>query len=201
MSSSSVPVTGERVFEILESESPRVLKDASGDLIPLHAVRARKQGLADSRGRLRSKESAHSDLAELFARNRSQSSALPLRHETFTERHYPRSRERGPVEAMRCLTEDHPWGTSEARLFALLRRTVRAGDLLVGDRSFWAFANLALLPMRGANLLVSPVRRFGGRYAARIDWRKGQRLGQDDRLIIMRRPADKDASRVMSARL
>ena len=87
------------------------------------------------------------------------------------------------------------WGTSEARLFALLRRTVRAGDILVGDRGFWSFANLALLPMRGADLLVR------GRYAARIDWRKGKRLGKDDRLITMRRPADKDASRVLSARL
>ena len=40
-----------------------------------------------------------------------------------------------------------------------------------------------------------------GRYASRIDWRKGQRLGKDDRLITMKRPADKDASRVMTARL
>ena len=40
-----------------------------------------------------------------------------------------------------------------------------------------------------------------GRYADRIDWRKGQRLGKDDRLITMKRPADKDASRVMSPRL
>ena len=61
------------------------------------------------------------------------------------------------------------WGTGEARLFALLRRTVRRGDILVADRGFWSFANLALLPMRGADFLVR------GRYAARIDWRKGQR--------------------------
>ena len=87
------------------------------------------------------------------------------------------------------------WGTSEARLFALLRRTLRRGDILVGDRGFWSFANLALLPLRGVDLLVR------GRYAARIDWRKGKRLGKDDRLITMRRPADKDASRVMNARL
>ena len=40
-----------------------------------------------------------------------------------------------------------------------------------------------------------------GRYAKRIDWRKGQRLGKDDRLITMKRPSDKDASRVTSARL
>ena len=87
------------------------------------------------------------------------------------------------------------WKTSEARLFALLRRTLRAGDILVADRGFWSFANLAFLPMRGIDFLVR------GRYAKRIDWRKGQRIGKDDRLITMKRPADKDASRVMSARL
>lgn len=85
--------------------------------------------------------------------------------------------------------------TSEARLFALLRRTLRRGDIVVADRGFWSFANLAFLPSRGVALVVR------GRYADRVDWRKGRRLGKDDRLITMRRPADKDASRVMSARL
>ena len=87
------------------------------------------------------------------------------------------------------------WKTSEAYLFALLRRILRQGDIVVADRGFWSFANLALLPMRGADMLVR------GRYADRIDWRKGKRLGKDDRLITMKRPADKDASRVMSPRL
>lgn len=59
----------------------------------------------------------------------------------------------------------------------------------------WSFANLAFLPLRGADMVVR------GRYADRIDWRKGKRLGRDERLITMQRPADKDASRVMSARL
>lgn len=87
------------------------------------------------------------------------------------------------------------WKTSEARLFALLRRTLRRGDILVADRGFWSFANLAFLPLRGVDFVVR------GRYAARIDWRKGKRLGKDDRLVTMKRPANKDASRVMSARL
>lgn len=87
------------------------------------------------------------------------------------------------------------WKTSEARLFALLRGTLQRGDIVVADRGFWSFANLAFLPLRGTDLLVR------GRYADRIDWRKGKRLGKDDRLITLKRPADKDASRVMSARL
>ena len=99
VSGASVPATGTRVFDILESESPGVLENASGDMIPLHTVRAREQGLADSRERLPSKEGVRSGLGELFARHRSQSSALPPRQETFTGSHYPRSHERGPIEA------------------------------------------------------------------------------------------------------
>ncbi len=87
------------------------------------------------------------------------------------------------------------WKTSAARLFALLRRILRRGDIVIADRGFWSFANLAFLPLRGADMVVR------GRYADRIDWRKGKGLGKNDRLITMQRPADKDASRVMSARL
>jgi hypothetical protein len=85
------------------------------------------------------------------------------------------------------------WKTSEARLFALLRRMLRWGDVLVADRGFWSFANLALLARRGVDLIVR------GRYAKRVNWRKGKRLGKGDRLVTMLRPVH--ASRVMSKRL
>ena len=85
------------------------------------------------------------------------------------------------------------WKTHEARLFALLRRTLKKGDILVADRGYWSFANLALLPLRGVDLLVR------ARYAHRLDWRKGRRLGHGDRLVSM--PLPVDASRVMGARL
>ena len=85
------------------------------------------------------------------------------------------------------------WKTSEAYLFALLRRSLRRGDIVVADRAFWSFGNLAFLPMRGVDLVVR------GRYADKIDWRKGQRLGKNDRLITMKRPPV--ASCVMSPRL
>jgi len=85
------------------------------------------------------------------------------------------------------------WKTSEARLFAIIRRMLRWGDILVADRGFWSFANLALLAMRGVDLIVR------GRYAKRVNWRKGKRLGKGDRLVTMSRPVD--ASRVMSKRL
>ena len=69
-------------------------------------------------------------------------------------------------------------GRDEAYLFALLRRNLRRGDIVVADRGFWSFANLAFLPMRGADMVVRlarlptpaiPLRRLGGRYAKRID--------------------------------
>lgn len=85
--------------------------------------------------------------------------------------------------------------THEARLFAFIRRVLRPGDILVADRGYWSFANLALLPMRGADMIVR------GRYANRVDWRKGKCLGKSDRIVTMTRPSDKSASKVMSKRL
>lgn len=85
--------------------------------------------------------------------------------------------------------------TSEARMFAILRRFLRKDDIIVADRGFWSFANLAFLPRRGADVIVRT------RYADRVDWRRGKSLGKNDRLITMKRPADKDASRVMSKRM
>jgi hypothetical protein len=84
------------------------------------------------------------------------------------------------------------WKDHEMRLFALLRGTLRRGDVLVADRGFWSFANLAFLPLRGVDLIVR------AKYANTLDWRQGQRLGKDDRLVTMSKPDD--ASRVMKRR-
>ena len=69
------------------------------------------------------------------------------------------------------------WKDHEMRLFALLRGTLRRGDVLVADRGFWSFANLAFLPLRGVDLIVR------AKYANTLDWRQGQRLGKNDRLV------------------
>ena len=70
------------------------------------------------------------------------------------------------------------WKDHEMRLFALLRGTLRRGDVLVADRGFWSFANLAFLPLRGVDLIVR------AKYANTLDWRQGQRLGKNDRLNL-----------------
>lgn len=81
----------------------------------------------------------------------------------------------------------------EARLFALLRVWFKRGDILVGDRGFWSFPNLALLARRGVDSI------FRARYADKINWRKGRRLGKCDRLVTMKKP--RTPSRVMTRRL
>ena len=80
-------------------------------------------------------------------------------------------------------------------MFAILRRFLRKGDIVVADRGFWSFANLAFLALCGVDMIVRT------RYADKVDWSKGKSLGKDDRVITMKRPADKEASRVMSKRM
>lgn len=80
----------------------------------------------------------------------------------------------------------------ESRLFAFLRRWMRRGDILVADRGFWSYLNFALLPSRGVDLIVRT------KYAAKIDWRKGRKLGANDRVITMRKP--REVSQVVGSR-
>ena len=54
------------------------------------------------------------------------------------------------------------------RLFALLRGTLRRGDVLVADRGFWSFANLAFLPLKGRKLTRVPVATWVGQ---QLGWR------------------------------
>lgn len=80
----------------------------------------------------------------------------------------------------------------EVRLFALLWRSLRRGDILIADRAYWSFAHFAGLARRGVDLLVRT------KYAHKLDWRRGRGLGPDDRLVII--PQPREPSQVMSAR-
>ena len=84
------------------------------------------------------------------------------------------------------------WKDHEQRLFALLHRYLRRGDVLVADRGFWSFANLAFLPLRGVDFIVR------AKYSDRMDWRQGRRLGKNDRLMTMNKSVE--PSRVMKRR-
>jgi hypothetical protein len=96
---SGVPVTGAQFIDILKQRSPRVLNNASGDMLARLRSPRSHQALAGVRGRLPSKEGAVLDSAEWFAWHRSQIPVLHLRYEQVTHRLSPRSRDRGPIEA------------------------------------------------------------------------------------------------------
>jgi hypothetical protein len=49
--------------------------------------------------------------------------------------------------------------------------------VVVAGWRVWFFVHLAFLPLRGVNLIVR------AKYANALDWRQGQRLGKNDRLV------------------
>jgi len=69
---------------------------------------------------------------------------------------------------------------------------MRRGDILVADRDFWSCLNFSLLPGRGVDLIVRT------KYAVKIDWRRGRRIGVADRLVTMRKP--REISQVVGSR-
>lgn len=70
----------------------------------------------------------------------------------------------------------------EINLFRRLVRWLQPDDLVVGDRLYGNYHELAALSARGVHA-VCRVNR-----ARKLDFRRGRRLGQDDRLVIWRRP-------------
>lgn len=74
------------------------------------------------------------------------------------------------------------WHLHEMALFQLLWEHLRTGDVLLGDRGFSAWATLAQCRVRG----IHGVFRVHG--ARKIDWRRGQRLSRDERLVRWPKP-------------
>ncbi len=69
----------------------------------------------------------------------------------------------------------------EVRLLRQLRKDLRPGDILLGDRAYGDFGTLASLPARG----VDVVARLNA--MRKVDFRKGQRLGKNDALFVWKR--------------
>lgn len=70
----------------------------------------------------------------------------------------------------------------ENRLFKSLFEMFKPTDVVVADRGFCGFGQLAALIEREVEMLCRLHQR------RRVDWRKGKRLGHKDRLITWRRP-------------
>jgi hypothetical protein len=75
-----------------------------------------------------------------------------------------------------------PHTTSENALFQELWPTLRPDDILIADRNFSSYGSLASLQRQGVDCL------FGLHASRKSDWRRGQRLGPQDRLITWTRP-------------
>jgi DDE family transposase len=74
-------------------------------------------------------------------------------------------------------------GTGETALFRTLHRQLDDGDILLADRYFCSYFEIALLQQRG----VDAVFRLHQR--RHVDFRRGRRLGPADRLVTWVKPA------------
>lgn len=83
---------------------------------------------------------------------------------------------------------DYGRGNHNQHEMALLQRILGlfgAGDLALGDRGFNSYTLLALLLQRGTQSL------FRLHQASKVDFRKGRRLGHNDRLIVWKKSTHK----------
>jgi Transposase DDE domain len=75
--------------------------------------------------------------------------------------------------------------TGENKLFRALADSIEANDVLVGDRYYGSYWELALLKRRGAHGV------FRVHHARRVDFRTGHRLGPNDHIVTWRQPAQR----------
>lgn len=72
--------------------------------------------------------------------------------------------------------------TGENSLFRTLWGLLHAGDVVLGDRHFCSYFDVALLAQRGVDVVLRQHQRRP------TDFRHGGRLGRDDRLVVWWRP-------------
>jgi len=76
-----------------------------------------------------------------------------------------------------------PYRSNELALWRQLWDQLQAGDVVLGDRFYGAYADLAQLQARACDAVF----RLRGARARTIDFRRGQRLGKNDRLFTWTR--------------
>jgi hypothetical protein len=72
--------------------------------------------------------------------------------------------------------------TSELALFRSLHESIDAGDVVLGDRHFCSFFEVAALQQRGADVVL---RQHQARHT---DFRRGVQLGRHDHLVVWEKP-------------
>jgi hypothetical protein len=81
--------------------------------------------------------------------------------------------------------------TGEQSLFRQIWDALQPGDIVLGDRLYDAYRDIALLKERGVDVV------FGKKQSRHCDFRTGRRLGPDDHVVVWKRP-NYDASRYNS---
>jgi len=76
---------------------------------------------------------------------------------------------------------------NELSLWRQLWDQLQAGDVVLGDRFFGAYGELAQLAGRGCD----GVFRLWGARASKLDFRRGRRLGPEDRLFLWSKPKER----------
>jgi hypothetical protein len=72
--------------------------------------------------------------------------------------------------------------TGELRLFRQAWDAFEAGDVVLGDRFYDAYRDIALLRARGIDCV------FGAKQSRKLDFRRGRQLGREDHVVVWRKP-------------
>lgn len=81
--------------------------------------------------------------------------------------------------------------TGEQSLFRQMWDALKSGDIVLGDRLYDAYRDIALLRDRRVDVV------FGKKQSRRCDFRSGEKLGPDDHVVVWKKPKY-DASRFES---
>lgn len=73
--------------------------------------------------------------------------------------------------------------TGEQQLFRQMWDALRPGDIVLGDRLYDCYRDVALLGERGIPVV------FGMKQSRTCDFRRGRKLGHDDHVVLWQRPA------------
>ncbi len=72
--------------------------------------------------------------------------------------------------------------TGEQSLFRRMWEALKFGDILLGDRLYDAYRDIALLHRRGVDVVL------GKKQSRRCDFRSGEKLGPDDHVVVWKKP-------------
>lgn len=83
--------------------------------------------------------------------------------------------------AVKAATTD-VWSTHEPALLRRIRTVLKPGDVIVGDRIYCIYADIAQFLQQGVDIL------FRLHQARKVDFRRGHRLGKHDHLFVWTKP-------------